>query len=58
MSIKNYWAADLDCGCRVHLDYGEYCGDVVVEGGRIVSACAMHGIGQSIAELKCTEDAL
>ncbi|MFF0498482.1 hypothetical protein ACFYU5_18900 [Nocardia aobensis] len=58
MSIKNYWAAMLDCGCTVHLDYDEHCGTAVVDGGRIVQMCVLHGIGQSIAELKSTVDGL
>lgn len=46
--IRGYWSSRLDCGCEVSLDAGEY-GGVVVEGGRITRACAMHAIGENLA---------
>lgn len=56
MSIKDYWLAWLDCGCRISLDRASYAGDIVVDGGRISTPCATHGIGQAVAELQNQED--
>ncbi|WP_041560297.1 hypothetical protein [Nocardia farcinica] len=55
MAVKGYWEARLDCGCQVSLDYAEYAGDAVVDGGRIVEPCVLHGAAQALAMLNRVE---
>lgn len=47
--VRDWWTADLDCGCVVSLDLErQYAGDELPSGGRITRPCKLHGALSSL----------